>query len=391
MGYQGGTSRLREWLDSLMLVGAKTPRFHHYVIEVVVSQWNDCNEHEQILDCARVMAIACAETPNTPIGQPVEAMFNNDEVADFIEEMKTAMRSPLCRLHLDVLPSVVFALEPIPEEFPYRVEISSSALDLSRACKLLECEDDLTDLLTCNNRSLGIRFKFYIANMQGQGSNPQEPYRPPVETPKPKQNEPIEVYPPHDANPLDGITPPEQTPDLNITDLLNQVNAHVNVLKDDEKQDVATDLLNASKKKVDELIEKYAKITQDRKASDVENRMNSMKFSAIGDEDFDAFDETEDVNSSTISISEDADEDFFDKDSPLPVSRTTATSMANPQDDLLARINALSSDDQHAIAAALRDSNRNVDAKLLPLLDEIQNLPTGIRTSMARALSVVIE
>ena len=115
----------------------------------------------------------------------------------------------------------------------------------------------------------------------------------------------------------------------------------------------------------------------------VEENLNKLKGGVMIDDD-DMFDETEDVNSSSISVG-DGDESE-EISSTLPESKVVETTMENPMEALMDSINRLSLSDQKVLAESVT-LGKTPDGPLGEIASNILALPLNMRTNISKLLN----
>lgn len=375
MGYKNDTSRLREWIDTAMAVGEKIVGFHHYVVEMSCSPFEIDNRYEQDKDNLVLYATPCKEGKISPIGESVKASFNNDDVTEFCEEMRSVIKSPRCRIHVEVLPTFIVCIEAT-DEFPYRVEISGPELNLTNFTKFMNGSITLNDwLMESSTLIVGNRLTLYICN----GNIPQVNNfdEPPVKQSK-KVEPPIPV--PEKISPTLPTTEKPDGLEDDVLSFMNEATKSVQNMKENEEQCVK--LGEESKAKIDEIIKTYTDAVNQEKSEqmrkNVEQNLNKIKEEEPMDDD-DMFDESEDVNSSSISVGDDEDSSLFLN------NRTIDEPMENPVQTLIDKINKLPLKDQKVLAEAVT-LNKDLTGPLGDISKGILTLPINLRTSIISLL-----
>ena len=101
-------------------------------------------------------------------------------------------------------------------------------------------------------------------------------------------------------------------------------------------------------------------------------------------DDDDMFDETEDVNSSSIAVGD--DEESEEILSSLPESKVVETTMENPMEALMDSINRLSLNDQKVLAESVT-LGKTPDGPLGEIASNILALPLNMRTNISKLLN----
>ena len=380
MGYKNGTGRLREWIDTAMAVGDKIKDFHHYVVEMSCSSFKNIDPSEQIKDTLVVYATPCKEGRMSPIGESVKAIFNNDEVSEFFEEMTSVLKSPRCRVHVEVLPTFIFCLEPT-EEFPYKVEMSGSELNLKSFTSLMDGTESLGHWIArTTTNAAGSRFTLYICSGHLPQVNNLSFEDKDASTPSDKFIEPEDELKPT----VPTTKEPEGLGD-DVLSFMNEATKSVTNMKENEERCVQ--LGEASKKEIDKLIKSYTDIVDQERSSqmkkNVEENLNKLKGDVMIDDD-DMFDETEDVNSSSIAVGD--DEESEEITNPLPESKVVETTMKNPMEALIESINNLPLADQKVLAESVTLGN-TPDGPLGEIANRILALPLNMRSNISKLLN----
>ena len=380
MGYKNGTGRLREWIDTAMAVGDKIKDFHHYVVEMSCSSFKNIDPSEQIKDTLVVYATPCKEGRMSPIGESVKAVFNNDEVSEFFEEMTSVLKSPRCRVHVEVLPTFIFCLEPT-EEFPYKVEISGSELNLKSFTSLMDGTESLGHWIArTTTNAAGSRFTLYICSGHLPQVNNLSSEDKDASTPSDKFIEPEDELKPT----VPTTKEPEGLGD-DVLSFMDEATKSVTNMKENEERCVQ--LGEASKKEIDKLIKSYTDIVDQERSSqmkkNVEENLNKLKGDVMIDDD-DMFDETEDVNSSSIAVGD--DEESEEITNPLPESKVVETTMKNPMEALIESINNLPLADQKVLAESVTLGN-TPDGPLGEIANRILALPLNMRSNISKLLN----
>ena len=115
----------------------------------------------------------------------------------------------------------------------------------------------------------------------------------------------------------------------------------------------------------------------------VEENLNKLKGDVMIDDD-DMFDETEDVNSSSIAVGD--DEESEELLSSLPESKVVETTMENPMEALMDSINRLSLSDQKVLAESVT-LGKTPDGPLGEIASNILALPLNMRTNISKLLN----
>lgn len=380
MGYKNGTGRLREWIDTAMAVGDKIKDFHHYVVEMSCSSFENVEPSEQIKDALVVYATPCKEGRMSPIGESVKGVFNNDEVNEFFEEMVSVIRSPRCRIHVEVLPTFIFCLEPT-EEFPYKVEISGNELNLKSFTSLMDGSESLGQWISrTTTNAVGSRYTLYICSGHLPQVNNLSFEDKGASTPSDKFVEP--------ENELKPTVPTTKEPEGLGDDVLSFMDeATKSVTNMKENEEVCIKLGEESKNEIDNLIKSYTDAVEQVKSSqmkkEVEENLNKLKGDVMIDDD-DMFDETEDVNSSSIAVGD--DEVFEEIIEPLPESKVVETTMENPMEALISSINRLSLNDQKVLAESVT-LGKIPDGPLGEIANNILALPLNMRINISKLLN----
>lgn len=380
MGYKNNSGRLREWIDTAMAVGDKIKGFHHYVVEMSCSSFENIDSSKQIEDTLVVYATPCKEGRMSPIGESVKGVFNNDEVSEFYEEMTSVIRSPRCRIHIEVLPTFIFCLEPT-EEFPYKVEISGSELNLKSFTSLMDGTESLGHWIArTTTNAAGSRFTLYICSGHLPQVNNLSFEDKDASTPSDKFVEPEDELKP--------TVPTTKEPEglgADVLSFINEATKSVTNMKENEERCVQ--LGEASKKEIDNLIKSYTDIVDQERSSqmkkNVEENLNKLKGDVMIDDD-DMFDETEDVNSSSIAIGD--DEESEEITSPLPESKVVETTMKNPMEALVESINNLPLADQKVLAESVT-LGKVPDGPLGEIANRILALPLNMRSNVSMLLN----
>ena len=379
MGYKNGTGRLREWIDTAMAVGDKIKDFHHYVVEMSCSSFKNIDPSEQIKDTLVVYATPCKEGRMSPIGESVKAVFNNDEVSEFFEEMTSVLKSPRCRVHVEVLPTFIFCLEPT-EEFPYKVEISGSELNLKSFTNLMDGTESLSGWLSRNTNAVGGRYTLYICSGHLPRVNNLSFEDKGTSTPS---NE-ITTS----ENELKPTVPTTKEPEGlgdDVLSFMDEATKSVTNMKENEERCIQ--LGEESKNEIDKLIKSYTDAVEQERSTQmkksVEENLNKLKGDVMIDDD-DMFDETEDVNSSSIAVGD--DEESEEITNPLPESKVVETTMKNPMEALVESINNLPLADQKVLAESVTLGN-TPDGPLGEIASNILALPLNMRTNISKLLN----
>lgn len=380
MGYKNNSGRLREWIDTAMAVGDKIKGFHHYVVEMSCSSFENIDPSKQIKDTLVVYATPCKEGRMSPIGESVKGVFNNDEVSEFYEEMISVIRSPRCRIHIEVLPTFIFCLEPT-EEFPYKVEISGSELNLKSFTSLMDGTESLGHWIArTTTNAAGSRFTLYICSGHLPQVNNLSSEDKDASTPSDKFIEPEDELKPT----VPTTKEPEGLGD-DVLSFMNEATKSVNNMKENEERCVQ--LGEASKKEIDKLIKTYTDIVDQERSSqmkkNVEENLNKLKGDVMIDDD-DMFDETEDVNSSSIAVGD--DEESEEITNPLPESKVVKTTMENPMEALVESINNLPLADQKVLAESVT-LGKTPDGPLGEIANRILALPLNMRSNISKLLN----
>lgn len=380
MGYKNNSGRLREWIDTAMAVGDKIKGFHHYVVEMSCSSFENIDPSKQIKDTLVVYATPCKEGRMSPIGESVKGVFNNDEVSEFYEEMISVIRSPRCRIHIEVLPTFIFCLEPT-EEFPYKVEISGSELNLKSFTSLMDGTESLGHWIArTTTNAAGSRFTLYICSGHLPQVNNLSSEDKDASTPSDKFIEPEDELKPT----VPTTKEPEGLGD-DVLSFMNEATKSVNNMKENEERCVQ--LGEASKKEIDKLIKTYTDIVDQERSSqmkkNVEENLNKLKGDVMIDDD-DMFDETEDVNSSSIAVGD--DEESEEITNSLPESKVVKTTMENPMEALVESINNLPLADQKVLAESVTLGN-TPDGPLGEIANRILALPLNMRSNISKLLN----
>ena len=101
--------------------------------------------------------------------------------------------------------------------------------------------------------------------------------------------------------------------------------------------------------------------------------------------DDDMFDETEDVNSSSIAVGDD-EEESEELINPLPESKVVETTMKNPMEALIESINNLPLADQKVLAESVT-LGKTLDDPLGEIASNILALPLNMRTNISMMLN----
>lgn len=380
MGYKNNSGRLREWIDTAMAVGDKIKGFHHYVVEMSCSSFENIDPSKQIEDTLVVYATPCKEGRMSPIGESVKGVFNNDEVSEFYEEMTSVIRSPRCRIHIEVLPTFIFCLEPT-EEFPYKVEISGSELNLKSFTSLMDGTESLGHWIArTTTNAAGSRFTLYICSGHLPQVNNLSFEDKDESTPSDKFVEPEDELKPT----VPTTKEPEGLGD-DVLSFIDEATKSVTNMKENEERCVQ--LGEASKKEIDKLIKSYTDIVDQERSSqmkkNVEENLNKLKGDVMIDDD-DMFDETEDVNSSSIAVGD--DEESEEITNPLPESKVVKTTMENPMEALIESINNLPLADQKVLAESVT-LGKTPDGPLGEIANRILALPLNMRSNISKLLN----
>ena len=115
-----------------------------------------------------------------------------------------------------------------------------------------------------------------------------------------------------------------------------------------ENEERCIQLGEESKNEIDKLIKSYTDAEDQQRSTQmkksVEENLNKLKGDVVIEDDLDMLDESEDVNSSSISIGDgDESEEIL---SSLPESKVVKTTMENRMEALMDSINRLSLNDQ---------------------------------------------
>ena len=381
MGYKNGTGRLREWIDTAMAVGDKIKDFHHYVVEMSCSSFENIDPSKQIKDTLVVYATPCKEGRMSPIGESVKGVFNNDEVSEFFEEMTSVLKSPRCRIHIEVLPTFIFCIEPT-EEFPYRVEISGSDLNLKSFTNLMDGTESLSGWLGRNTtNAVGGRYTLYICS----GHLPQVNNLSFEDKGTSTSSDKITTS----ENELKPTVPTTKEPEGlgdDVLSFMDEATKSVTNMKENEERCIQ--LGEESKNEIDKLIKSYTDAVEQERSTQmkksVEENLNKLKGDVVIEDDLDMFDETEDVNSSSISIG-DGDESE-EISSSLPESKVVETTMENPMEALMDSINRLSLNDQKVLAESVT-LGKIPDGPLGEIANNILALPLNMRTNISKMLN----
>lgn len=380
MGYKNNSGRLREWIDTAMAVGDKIKGFHHYVVEMSCSSFENIDPSKQIEDTLVVYATPCKEGRMSPIGESVKGVFNNDEVSEFYEEMISVIRSPRCRIHIEVLPTFIFCLEPT-EEFPYKVEISGSELNLKSFTSLMDGTESLGHWIArTTTNAAGSRFTLYICSGHLPQVNNLSSEDKDASTPSDKFIEPEDELKPT----VPTTKEPEGLGD-DVLSFMNEATKSVTNMKENEERCIQ--LGEESKNEIDKLIKSYTDAVDQERSSqmkkNVEENLNKLKGDVMIDDD-DMFDETEDVNSSSIAVGD--DEESEEITNPLPESKVVKTTMKNPMEALIESINNLPLADQKVLAESVT-LGKTPDGPLGEIANRILALPLNMRSNISKLLN----